>query len=128
MIFYLSFLLAEPVFPHADNAIHPLPILLYNVRHFETPQHIIWTLGGKMHVVEIVDNYIIGVILRSILFPLMTPGADPNSLHERVKVYVHNDIANRTVPILEDDPINKRFFLQIERTPEKYFRFVELVH
>lgn len=65
-----------------------------------------------------------GKILDGKLSPFMAPRADLRSQLGRVKVQIHNDIANVTLPIYEEDSINNRLFRQFE---EHHIRNAKLV-
>lgn len=100
LISYPNFLLAELIWPHKEYSVHPFPILLYNASHFETPQHVIWPLPGGFHAVGILDNYMIRKIMDRNLFLLMAPRDDLDFHYGRVKLHIHDGIANLTLPIL----------------------------
>lgn len=98
---------------HKEAAVHPPPLQLV-VHHYESYVHTgqIYGLPADFRYVGTDDDhkYVIGVILGPHLFPLMAPRAGSQYTFERVKVRIHGDIANESVPILKDDPLNNRFF------------------
>lgn len=57
------------------------------------------------------------------LCPLMNPVPNLDNVYERVKVRIDGDIANVTVPITPQDPINRRFFVFLG---EHRIRFAEV--
>lgn len=121
---YLNFLFPALASPHKEDAVHPDPILLYNVEHFENFAHQFIPLNRRHHKVGIVDNFIIGNIICGYLLPLVAPRADLSYELGRVKVQIHGNIANITEPLLTGDPINNNFFHKFE---EHNIRDAELV-
>lgn len=126
LISYLYFLFAELRWPHKEGAIHPKPIR-FHVVDYESYAYIIWPIQEGFHKVGIMDNCIIGIIIEGILFPFVAPGVGLHHVHERIKVHIHGDIANEIEPLLDNDPINDRFFNKGGPGPGVHIRWAKRV-
>lgn len=117
--------MADLVYPHKHAAVFPSPIELYNVHHFSEnlDQDLPVNIPAGFYKVGAENYYVIGVILLDRLYPFMAPRTDLNNHYGRVKIRINNDTANETVPISNQDSLNRRFFNEFER---KNIRFAEI--
>lgn len=113
LISYLNFIFAELANPHKKDAVHPIPIQLYNVHHhegFSYPGRIHDLLPGIYEVALDGDRrYIIGLYVNGILLPFVAPIVVPDNVNGRVKIRLDGGCANEIVPILMTDPLNSWF-------------------
>lgn len=114
----LYFIFAESTWPHRRAAVHPPPIQLHNIHHYENLFH-----PGRPYALEVghwkvgVDDaheYIIGLVALGILCPFLAPRADLHHTYERVKIRINGDNATEIVPISNEDSLNLRFFQEYE--------------
>lgn len=115
----MYFLFAELIWPFNKVAIHPSPIQL-NVYHYESflYRRRTFLLGEGFYnaVTDKHHEYIIGIIAFGEFCPLMVPRANLANSYERVKVRIEGKVANATVPISNEDPINRQFFKSVNST------------
>lgn len=115
MISSSNFSFAELAWPHKGDAVHPPYILIHGVDRYEASPNQFEELFNRFHEVGIVDNCVVGKIITGKLFPLIDFRADLDFKLGRVKLQLNDNIANETVPILRDDPINNQFFVSVWR-------------
>lgn len=84
---------AELAWPHTGNAIHPPPILIW-VTRVESLGYRLWAFKAGYYRIDIVDNWIIGVMIFEILCLLMACRTDLNNAYGRVELYISGEIDN----------------------------------
>lgn len=109
----MHFVFAELTWPHKEIAVHPNPLQIYNVHHYEsivTPGRI-YDLEPVLYYVgtDETHRHVIGVFLGVDLYPLIARRKDLDNQYGRVKMLISGDIANDIVPILASDPLNSVF-------------------
>lgn len=78
-------------------------------------QNTFWPLMQRFYDVGVLNDCIMGKIVSGFLSPFVAPRADLDYKLGRVKIEIHGEDANVTLPILKEDPINQLFFRKIWR-------------
>ncbi|XP_033220760.1 uncharacterized protein LOC117175216 [Belonocnema kinseyi] len=123
IVCFFLLILIKPIeltWPLGGVPVHPTPIRLYifNFGSIHNPDRAFHLRRG-FHSVVIDEDYqfIIGIIIYGDFCPLLIPKLDrPPDYNQmdvrnylKVKVRVNGNIANVTVPISDEDPLNERF-------------------
>lgn len=108
------FLFAELIWPHKESAVHPLPIQIHNIQHYEnlfTKRLETYELEERFFYVGTDKNreYVIGVIVSGYLLPFMAPREDLHNHYGGVKLRINGNIADEIVPIMNRDSLNSVF-------------------
>lgn len=104
--------MAESVWAHKQDRVHPLPLQL-DVNHYESLLYpgVSYHLPEGLYKVAIdMDReYVIGIIVSGRLCPLTVPMEDMNNNYVRVKLHINGNNANKIVPISKKDHLNSLF-------------------
>lgn len=112
-----NFLFSELSYPHKEDAIHPEPIVEYDLTRvievYEGDELRPYTLPIDVEFrVEIQDGYIIGYVRRGHLYPFVSASADYYAGPGWVKVRINGMVIE---PVYPTDSFRHKFFFNFPR-------------